>query len=87
MKYEAKDFDASKFSYEKAEEMVKETRRELSIVRFKIRATVFAMERCNQTSIKWGTAKTTAKGTQEQIVEFNGAKLKRAVKVQTFVCS
>jgi hypothetical protein len=87
MGYKPKSYDASALSYEKAEELVKETRRELSIVRFKIRATTFAMERCNQTSIKWGAPKTTGKGTIEQLVEFDGAKLKRAEKLQTFVCS
>lgn len=87
MGYKPKEFDASKMSWEEAEALVQETRRDLSIVRFKIRATVFAMERCNQKSVKWGNPKTTAKGTIEQLADFDGAKLKRAEKTQTFVCS
>ncbi|MCC7522880.1 VWA domain-containing protein [Candidatus Uhrbacteria bacterium] len=88
MKYEPKAFDASALSWEEANELVKETRRDLSIVRFKIRATTFAMERCKkQASIKWSNPKTTAKGTIEQMADFDGAKLKRAEKTQTFICS
>lgn len=87
MGYKPKSYDASKLNWEEADQLVKETRRELSIARFKIRATVFAMERCNQTSIKWGPAKMTAKGTEERLADFDGAKLKRAMRVQTFVCS
>jgi hypothetical protein len=87
MGFKPKAFDASKMSWEEADTLVKETRRELSIIRFKIRATTFAMERCKQSSIKWGAPKTTAKGTIEQLAEFDGAKLKRAERTQTFVCS
>jgi hypothetical protein len=87
MGYKPMAFDASSLSWEEADKQVKEVRKQLSIVRFKIRATTFAMERCKQTSIRWGAAKTTAKGTIEQLVDFEGAKLKRAEKEQTFICS
>lgn len=87
MGYKPAPFKVDGLNWEEADTLVKETRRELSIIRFKIRATVFAMERCNQTSIKWGSPKTTGKGTEERLATFDGAKLKRALREQTFVCS
>lgn len=66
---------------------LKEVRHRLRVVRYNLRAIIFAMELTNSRAIAWSPATTNRHGKQEQEAVFNGANLKRTAWVEECVCS
>ncbi len=90
MGYKAKEYDCSKLVYAKADARVKAVRQRLRVVRYLIRAIIFAMETVGSKSIKWDSGKTTQRGEYpklEQLSDYQGAELKKVTWEEECVCS